>query len=304
MRIFVLDDGVLVERAKSALPAAECVAADSTEGLEPRGFRAALGRVQRAKELRAWAEDSDVAVIAVSDGATTECIPEGVDDVLQPDELSPRAVARASAHRALRQELERLQQGHARLARTLSHDFQAPLRQVSQFVGLLRDDFSDRLGEGGLRWLEFIGEASLRAQSMTRAVRSYVLSVGPDAPTLFSIDDALRDALNQGAEVLRGSEITAEALPDAWGHGPSISAVFQMLLPRLAKDYCQISVRGWTEGRRAVVDVVATECRRESPAKARRDELALVDTLVSRFGGTLSTLDGPQLRFSLPVAAP
>lgn len=303
MRVLVFGGESLGARVVNALPQLTVAHTDRLEGVEPGVFDVCVCAVADLYQASRWASDA-ISVVGVADSSEDGVSSEGVE-LLLPEELSERALLRAREHNTLHRNLQRLRRGHERLARTLSHDFQAPLRQVSQFAELLREDYGDRLDDRAHRWLGFISAASARSQSMVRSVREYVKSVGPDVPELFSLDEALRLAVER-AELLGpgGLSITQESLPSAWGHGPSIAAVFQTLLSRVAFTHREVAVRGWVENARSVVEILATQRREQGAVKPRGEEIAIAETLILRFSGEVGVLEGARLRFSLPAAAP
>ncbi len=54
-----------------------------------------------------------------------------------------------------------------------SHDLQEPLRTIRSYSGLLNKRFSDKLGEDGQQFLNFIGDAALRMSSLIRGLLEY-----------------------------------------------------------------------------------------------------------------------------------
>ncbi|MDC7996512.1 chemotaxis protein CheB [Gilvibacter sediminis] len=60
-----------------------------------------------------------------------------------------------------------------RFAYVASHDLQEPLRTVTDFVKLFKEDYSEKLDSQALTYLEFIDEASIRMGSLIKGILAY-----------------------------------------------------------------------------------------------------------------------------------
>jgi len=144
-------------------------------------------------------------------------------------ELELRVAERTAELRAAYQELESF-------SYSVSHDLRAPLRAISGFASLLREEESAKLSEKGLRWL---GVVDANAQQMGRLVdallelvrmsRQAIIGTRLDMATL-----AREVAAELGAEY-PGSRIEVGPLPAATGDATLVRQVFVNLVGNALK---------------------------------------------------------------------
>ena len=96
-----------------------------------------------------------------------------------------------------------------RFAYIASHDLQEPLRNIMDFIVLLKDAYKDKLGKDGMEYLKFIDEAAHRMGDLVRDILSYSrLSARKDSvevnlqTTLDNVMSDLRKKIEeQGAQI-------------------------------------------------------------------------------------------------------
>ena len=120
----------------------------------------------------------------------------------------------------------------------LSHDLQAPLRQMVKFAGLLDDDCGAALAGSGREFLDEIHAAGARMQRMVEGLLRYLrIAARPPALRLTNLGDAVaaaRENLRSDIEAA-GAVIDAGTLPQVMGDGELLTLLFQNLLQNSLK---------------------------------------------------------------------
>ncbi len=135
-------------------------------------------------------------------------------------------------------ELERSNRDLEQFAYVASHDLQEPLRHVTSFCEILRDDHAQALDEDGLHCLDAVTQATGRMRELisdlldySRAGRS---SRPPEAVDLRDVLDTVLDDL-QPLIHASGAEVVVGALPVVHGTRFHLSGIFQNLLGNAVK---------------------------------------------------------------------
>ena len=120
----------------------------------------------------------------------------------------------------------------------LSHDLQAPLRQMVKFAGLLDDDSGASLAGSGREFLNEIHAAGARMQRMIEALLRYLrIAARQPALRLTSLGEAVaaaRENLRPDIAAAR-AVIDAQDLPQVMGDGELLTLLFQNLLQNSLK---------------------------------------------------------------------
>ena len=137
--------------------------------------------------------------------------------------------------RLLVEELQHANEGLEQFARIASHDLREPLNTISQFAGLIEQDFADELPPDAQRYFGLMGKAAARMKAMLDDVLQFArLERAPQiAMELVSLDRVFADLamlLHARLTQTRAQLDVAPALPDVMGQTSLVELLFQNLL--------------------------------------------------------------------------
>ncbi len=119
-----------------------------------------------------------------------------------------------------------------------SHDLQEPLRKVTAFSGMLRQDLGSSLPERAEKDLGFILDAAKRMQKLVQDLlvlsRSGRVAMKRETVSLNHCADHAIDSLAVRIEE-SGAEITRDELPQVWGDRTMLTQLYQNLLSNALK---------------------------------------------------------------------
>lgn len=145
------------------------------------------------------------------------------------DDLEQRVTARTD-------ELERANRALRQFAATASHDLQAPLRHISLFAELARQDAA--LPEATVAYLDRIGGSAERMRRLVGDLLEYARLVNTP-PRLRALDltSAAQAAIDHWRPDIEacGASVTLERLPAAWADPALIERVFDNLVSNALK---------------------------------------------------------------------
>ncbi len=174
----------------------------------------------------------------------------------------------ATATAELRGERERLQQSNHdlnRFAHVVAHDLNEPLRVVTAYTRLLRDEYAPNLNTEGAQVVERIVEGSLRMRALLRAVLEYSQYARNQAQLeTVDLNTAVDQAIDNVAKLIEesGAEIRLEGrLPSVAGEPLLVLQVLQNLLQNAIKFRHEdrapvVTVSATTEGASVLVHIV------------------------------------------------
>lgn len=145
------------------------------------------------------------------------------------------------ARESLRQYAEQLKQSNEELeqfAHIASHDLKEPLRMVSSFVHLLKQEYSGRLGEEADEFIHYISEGSARMQQMIGDLLLYSRSTRMSAERkTIALNDLVNHVLLAlNSEIERtNAKIQVGDLPEVDGDWDQLTLLFQNLLQNSLK---------------------------------------------------------------------
>ncbi|MBC2605274.1 PAS domain S-box protein [Pelagicoccus albus] len=153
-------------------------------------------------------------------------------------DIHDRKQAEDSLMRA-NQELQRANEELSNFAHLSSHDLQEPLRTISSFVGLLKDDYSSLFDEVAAGYMGYISQGVTRLQNMIRSLLRYneldfKKGAASKFPIIEAIDMAMLD-LKASMEGVKVESFLDEDLPLVTGNVTQISLVFQNLFNNAIK---------------------------------------------------------------------
>lgn len=131
------------------------------------------------------------------------------------------------------QQLERSNQELEQFAFIASHDLQEPLRKVSSFCGLIKEEYGDRLGDDGNLYLKFATEGATRMRSLVQDLLQYSkfgaerrpISVVDTGQAVAQANSNLEFAISQA-----GATVTVDELPNVHAHQRELVRLFQNLI--------------------------------------------------------------------------
>ncbi|QMW01569.1 sensor histidine kinase [Spirosoma foliorum] len=135
------------------------------------------------------------------------------------------------------QDLKRSNQNLQQFAYIASHDLQEPLRKIQQFGDLLRNQYSDALGEG-LTYIERMQVAASRMSTLIRDLLSYSrISTQRDTSRTISLTTIVAEAvLNLELRIQEtNASIQVSNLPMVEGDSSQLEHLFQNLLSNALK---------------------------------------------------------------------
>ena len=119
-----------------------------------------------------------------------------------------------------------------------SHDLQEPLRMVSAFVGLLRDEYRDRLDAKADEYIGYAMEGAVRMQTLIKDLLAYS-RIGVHAKEMGVTDtrESVANALSNLKAAIEESNarITLDSLPVVTADGLQLTQVFQNLIGNAIK---------------------------------------------------------------------
>ena len=118
-----------------------------------------------------------------------------------------------------------------------NHDLQEPLRTITYFTQLIRDDYSGKLDEDGNKHIEFIHDAALRMSNLVRGLFDYSLLGKTRALSLVDCNKIVDIVLNDLAKYIIecNAQITVGKLPALNGYETELRLLFQNLLTNALK---------------------------------------------------------------------
>jgi signal transduction histidine kinase len=121
---------------------------------------------------------------------------------------------------------------------SVSHDLRAPLRHISGFTDMLKEDCAGKLDESGLRYLKIISEAAARMGTLIDDLLSFSRMGRVDMHRgRFSSAELVKEVLAQIESETRGRRIewTIDGLPEALGDRALLRQVWVNLLSNAVK---------------------------------------------------------------------
>ncbi len=145
-----------------------------------------------------------------------------------------------SAQKEIQQSLEKssrdLQRSNEELeefASVASHDLQEPLRMISSFIDLLREEYGSYFDRTADEYMGFIQDAAHRMRSLIQDLLTYS-RVGRGSINLssFDLEEAIKNAITHLKPVVEANRaiITWDPLPSVQAHQNQITQVFQNLI--------------------------------------------------------------------------
>ncbi len=162
----------------------------------------------------------------------------GAQDYLVKDALSvaslTRAISNAMERPRLRRKIRDQKESLQTFAQVIVHDLRAPLRAISDAIGMLSEDLPEAIATGNAEMLEFINAGAQRMDALILALKSYT-DVDCAPPTFDKIDlneKITHVCLNLAAVIKeKRAKVTCQnTLSSVWGSPPLIEQLLQNLI--------------------------------------------------------------------------
>ncbi len=194
--------------------------------------RALAGEASRFQAAVAFPGGSRVMEVALSPASDAAGARAGVVAALH--DVTERVEA-TQALRRLVDDLQHANEGLEQFARIAAHDLREPLNTISQFGGLIEEDYGAQMPPDVLRYFALMRKASARMKEMLDDVLQFVrLERTPhrarDAVPLDSVFADLRVLLHARITASDATWVLPEALPAVLGQRGLVEVLFQNLL--------------------------------------------------------------------------
>lgn len=119
---------------------------------------------------------------------------------------------------------------------SLSHDLRGPLRAISSFTGILKEDYADKLDAEGRDYLERISSATTRMNSLVRDVLAFSRATRSELPLhQVALKDLISQLIREFPENERSHFQVDSEIPDVWGNATLLSQCLSNLLSNAIK---------------------------------------------------------------------
>lgn len=124
-----------------------------------------------------------------------------------------------------------------RFAYIASHDLQEPLRTIIDFGSLLKDEYSDRLGEEGKMYLDFIKNSAVQMSTLVRDILTYSQSIGNTTRERVDLNDIFKRTVMNLFTVIseKDARLESDYLPVVFGHETELFSLFMNLIGNALK---------------------------------------------------------------------
>ena len=194
--------------------------------------RALAGEASRFQSAVAFPGGPRVMEVALSPAYDAAGARAGVVATLH--DVTERVEA-AQELRQLVEDLQHANEGLQQFARIAAHDLREPLNTISQFGGLIEEDYGAQLPPDAMRWFELMRKASARMKAMLDDVLQFVRLERPSTPAheVVPLDRVFADlrVLLHARMTASGATLAVEGtLPSVFGQASLVELLFQNLL--------------------------------------------------------------------------
>ena len=118
-----------------------------------------------------------------------------------------------------------------------THDLQEPLRTLTNFTQLIREEYSGKLTSDGNKYIEFISSSAERMRVLVNGLLDYSLIGKSNGITVIDCNETVREVLSGLSDSIKKSKarITAQELPKINGYSTELRLLFQNLIDNAIK---------------------------------------------------------------------
>ncbi len=118
-----------------------------------------------------------------------------------------------------------------------SHDIQEPLRTLSSFTHLLKEDYHSQLGPDGQKYIDFIHDSANRMRELVKGLLDYSFLGKEGVKEVVDCNQVVSDVLQDIEDLIKenNATITVSNLPTVFGYKTELRLLFQNLINNAIK---------------------------------------------------------------------
>jgi light-regulated signal transduction histidine kinase (bacteriophytochrome) len=118
-----------------------------------------------------------------------------------------------------------------------SHDLQEPLRTLTSFTRLIREEYQGKLDEAGNTYIEYIANSASRMRLLVKEILDYSLLGQKRTMTVVDCNKVVSEVLFDMSDAIQssGTSISAQQLPVLHGYETELRVLFQNLVHNAIK---------------------------------------------------------------------
>ena len=153
------------------------------------------------------------------------------------ENLEQRVIERTNELESLNKELDFHIKEIEQLTYIASHDLQEPLRTLTNFAQLFREDYAGKMDENGNKYIDFIFNSATRMRSLVTGLLDYSLLGQKSIMTMVDCNKIIREILSDMSDSinLNGAKITVYELPVLNCYETEMRLLFQNLIQNAIK---------------------------------------------------------------------
>ena len=153
------------------------------------------------------------------------------------ENLEQRVIERTNELESLNKELDFHIKEIEQLTYIASHDLQEPLRTLTNFAQLFREDYAGKMDENGNKYIDFIFNSATRMRLLVTGLLDYSLLGQKSIMTMVDCNKIIREILSDMSDSinLNGAKITVYELPVLNCYETEMRLLFQNLIQNAIK---------------------------------------------------------------------
>lgn len=118
-----------------------------------------------------------------------------------------------------------------------SHDLQEPLRTLTNFSRILKEEYADKLGEDGKKYIEFIFNSAIRMKDLVKGLLDYSLLEKSNLLVKVDCNKVVNEVLSDLNVAINGNNatVTVHELPQILAYATELRLLFQNLINNAIK---------------------------------------------------------------------
>jgi signal transduction histidine kinase len=118
-----------------------------------------------------------------------------------------------------------------------SHDLQEPLRTLTNFSRLIKEEYADKLDEDGHKYIEFIYNSASRMKDLVRGLLDYSLLQKSNLLVAVDCNKVVNEVLSDLNDAIKANnaQVTVQDLPQILAYATELRLLFQNLINNAIK---------------------------------------------------------------------